>query len=88
MRDLLSNANDAAIANTVISLGQNLGLEVIAEGVETEGQRNFLTSIGCHHFQGYLYSKPVPVADFEAYIRRVVEVLGVGAAGELSPSPV
>ncbi|MBI5926620.1 MAG: EAL domain-containing protein [Aquabacterium sp.] len=88
VRDLLSNANDAAIANTVVSLGQNLGLEVIAEGVETEGQRNFLTSIGCHHFQGYLYSKPVPVADFEAYIRRVVEVLGVGAAGELSPSPV
>ncbi len=88
VRDLLSNANDAAIANTVVSLGQNLGLEVIAEGVETEGQRNFLTSIGCHHFQGYLYSKPVPVADFEAYIRRVVEVLGVGAADELSPSPV
>lgn len=88
VRDLLSNANDAAIANTVVSLGQNLGLEVIAEGVETEGQRNFLTSIGCHHFQGYLYSKPVPVADFEAYIRRVVEVLGVGATGELSPTPV
>jgi EAL domain-containing protein (putative c-di-GMP-specific phosphodiesterase class I) len=48
----------------------NLGLDVIAEGVETEGQRQFLESIGCHHFQGYLFSKPLPVADFDAYLAR------------------
>lgn len=68
VRDLLTNPNDAAIANTVVSLGQNLGLDVIAEGVETEGQRDFLGSIGCHRYQGYLFSKPMPVADFDAYL--------------------
>lgn len=70
VRDLQTNPNDAAIASTVVSLGQNLGLEVIAEGVETEGQRNFLTTIGCHRFQGYLFSKPVPIADFEGFLTR------------------
>jgi EAL domain-containing protein (putative c-di-GMP-specific phosphodiesterase class I) len=70
VRDLLTNPNDAAIASTVVNLGQNLGLDVIAEGVETEGQRQFLESIGCHHFQGYLFSKPLPVADFDAYLAR------------------
>jgi len=70
VRDLLTNPNDAAIANTVVSLGQNLGLEVIAEGVETEGQRAFLVSIGCQLFQGYLFSKPLPVADFDAHLAR------------------
>jgi len=68
VNDLLSNAHDAAIAQTVISLGQNLGLEVIAEGVETEGQRGFLFSIGCHAFQGFLFSKPLPLLDFDAFV--------------------
>jgi len=70
VRDLLTDPNDAAIANTVVSLGQNLGLEVIAEGVETEGQRTFLSSIGCHRFQGYLFSRPVPVADFHVFLSK------------------
>ncbi|MDE2402654.1 MAG: EAL domain-containing protein [Burkholderiales bacterium] len=70
VRDLLTNPHDAAIASTVVSLGQNLGLEVIAEGVETEGQRAFLLSIGCLLFQGYFFSKPVPVAEFDAYVKR------------------
>jgi len=70
VRDLQTNPNDAAIASTVVSLGQNLGLEVIAEGVETEGQRSFLTTIGCHRFQGYLFSKPVAIADFEGFLTR------------------
>jgi EAL domain-containing protein (putative c-di-GMP-specific phosphodiesterase class I) len=70
VRDLLTNPNDAAIANTVVSLGQNLGLEVIAEGVETEGQRAFLGSIGCQIFQGYLFSKPLCVADFDTFLAR------------------
>lgn len=68
VNDLLTNSNDAAIARTVVSLGQNLGLEVIAEGVETEGQRGFLSSIGCHAFQGYLFSKPLPVHDFDVFV--------------------
>jgi EAL domain-containing protein (putative c-di-GMP-specific phosphodiesterase class I) len=42
-----------------------MGLPVIAEGVETEQQRDFLTRIGCHAFQGYLFSRPLPLADFQ-----------------------
>jgi EAL domain-containing protein (putative c-di-GMP-specific phosphodiesterase class I) len=67
--DLLTDPNDAAIAQTVITLGQNLGLEVIAEGVETEGQRGFLSSIGCHAYQGFLFSKPLSLSDFDAFVK-------------------
>ncbi len=67
--DLPNDNNDAAIARTVVSLGQTLGLQVLAEGVETEGQRGFLSAMGCHAFQGFLFSKPLPVADFETFIR-------------------
>ena len=68
VRDVLSDGHDAAIARTVITLGQSLGLNVIAEGVETEGQRDFLASNGCHAFQGYLYSRPLALGEFEAYV--------------------
>jgi EAL domain-containing protein (putative c-di-GMP-specific phosphodiesterase class I) len=68
VRDVLGNANDAAIAGTVVSLGKTLNLEVIAEGVETQAQRDFLLSIGCRLFQGYLYSKPVPEDAFRAFV--------------------
>jgi EAL domain-containing protein (putative c-di-GMP-specific phosphodiesterase class I) len=68
VHDLLTNPNDAAIARTVVNLGRDLGLDVIAEGVETQGQRDFLSSIGCDAFQGRLFSKPLPVAAFDAYI--------------------
>ena len=69
VRDVLTDANDASIARTVVVLAQNLGLSVIAEGVETEGQRAFLIANGCRAFQGYLFSRPLPLADFEAYVR-------------------
>jgi EAL domain-containing protein (putative c-di-GMP-specific phosphodiesterase class I) len=58
--DVLTDPNDAAIARTVIALGQTFGLTVIAEGVETEAQRDFLVDSGCVTFQGYLYGRPVP----------------------------
>ncbi len=57
-------ANEA-ILKAIVTLGHNLGLRVIAEGVETKFQRDFLHSIGCHEIQGYLLSKPLPVRDFE-----------------------
>jgi diguanylate cyclase (GGDEF)-like protein/PAS domain S-box-containing protein len=61
VRDVLTDPNDAAIARTILALGQSLGLSVVAEGVETTGQRDFLLQSGCTLFQGYLFSKPVPV---------------------------
>jgi len=61
VRDVLIGPNDAAFAKTIIALGQNLGLAVIAEGVETVEQRDFLAHQGCCAFQGYLFGRPGPV---------------------------
>ena len=65
VRDLLTDPNDAAIARTVVALAQSLGLSVVAEGVETEGQRDFLLANGCKAFQGYLFGQPVPVHELD-----------------------
>lgn len=74
VRDVLVDQNDAVIAQTIIGLGVSLGLEVIAEGVELEGQREFMAAHGCHAYQGYLFSRPVPVAEFELFVQRSLEV--------------
>ena len=66
VRDLASDSNDAVIVRTIIGMADNLGLAVIAEGVETEAQRQFLLSHGCTGFQGYLFDRPRPAAEFEA----------------------
>jgi len=66
VRDVLSDPNDTAIVRTIVALAQSLGLEVIAEGVETAPQRDFLAKHGCHAYQGYLFSKPVPLEQFES----------------------
>ena len=70
VRDVLTDPNDAAIARTVVALGTSLGLRVIAEGVETEAQREFLARNNCHAWQGYLLSPPLQVAEFEELVRR------------------
>jgi len=70
VRDVLTDPNDAAIARTVVALGTSLGLRVIAEGVETEAQREFLERHNCHAWQGYLLSPPLPLAEFEALVHR------------------
>ncbi|HLP99065.1 MAG TPA: EAL domain-containing protein [Sideroxyarcus sp.] len=72
VRDIASDPNDAAIVQTIIAMSEVLGLSVIAEGVETEAQREFLELRGCHAFQGYLFGKPVPLEQFEQSLRRPV----------------
>ena len=69
VRDVLVDANDAAIARTIVALGASLGLGVVAEGVETAGQHQFLLAIGCHAFQGYFIGRPCAVAEFEAFVQ-------------------
>ena len=71
VRDLLVDANDAAIVTTIIALAQSLGLEVIAEGVETQAQWDVLVSAGCHAYQGYFFSEPLPLEDFEEFAVQV-----------------
>lgn len=68
VRDVLVDPNDATIARTIVALARALGLEVIAEGVETEGQRDFLAAEGCLAYQGYLFSPPLPIAQLEDYL--------------------
>jgi len=70
VRDILVDANDAAIARMVIVLAESLGLEVMAEGVETAEQQQALQSQGCHAYQGYLYSRPLPIEAFEQLARQ------------------
>ena len=66
VRDVLLDPSDAAIARSIIALAGSLGLEVIAEGVETAAHHQFLLAHGCQAFQGYLFGKPMPLAQFEA----------------------
>jgi diguanylate cyclase (GGDEF)-like protein/PAS domain S-box-containing protein len=68
--DVLTDPNDAAIAITIVTLARSLDLGVVAEGVETEPQRAFLASNGCRVYQGYLFSKPLPLAEFEGFLQR------------------
>ena len=69
VRDITCDANDAAIARTILALAESMGLDVIAEGVETEAQREFLLRLECRAFQGYLFSRPVPIKAFEMLLK-------------------
>ncbi|MGA8146704.1 MAG: EAL domain-containing protein [Gallionellaceae bacterium] len=70
VRDISTDPNDAAIVQTIIAMTETLGLDVIAEGVETEAQLEFLNLRGCPAFQGYLFSMPVPLGEFEALLKQ------------------
>ena len=73
VRDITFDPNDDAIVQTIIAMTEALGLSVIAEGVETETQHAFLERHDCHAFQGYLFGKPLPLAQFEDLLRNVSE---------------
>jgi diguanylate cyclase (GGDEF)-like protein len=68
VRDILTDSDDAAIAKMVVALAESLGLSVIAEGVELEAQRDFLARHGCHAYQGYLFSRPLALKEFESFV--------------------
>jgi EAL domain-containing protein (putative c-di-GMP-specific phosphodiesterase class I) len=70
VRNLPDNPTDAVVVQSIITLAGSLGLVVIAEGVETEAQRQFLEQHGCPTFQGYLFSKPVAVTAFDDLLTR------------------
>ncbi len=69
MVDLPQDKNDPAIVRVIISMGKSLGLQVIAEGVETDEQKQFLLEAGCELGQGYLYSRPKNLEDFDSYLK-------------------
>jgi diguanylate cyclase (GGDEF)-like protein/PAS domain S-box-containing protein len=68
VREIVLNSNDAAIAKMVIALADSLNLSVIAEGVETDAQRQFLEQLGCHAYQGYFFSRPLAIDALETYV--------------------
>ena len=75
VRDLEHDSDDAAIVSAIVALGQALGLRIVAEGVETDVQQNFLTRLGCNSLQGYLLGHPLPAEGFMADIQRAEEAV-------------
>ena len=71
VRNMVSNHTDGVIVQTIIGMAHNLGLGVIAEGVETQAQRDCLDRYGCSSYQGYLYGKPMPLLEFEALAQQL-----------------
>ncbi len=70
VRDVLENVKDAAIITTIIHLGENLGMDIIAEGVECREQADILKAANCHKAQGFYYSKPLPAKEVEYFLQQ------------------
>ncbi|CAD6506964.1 putative bifunctional diguanylate cyclase/phosphodiesterase [Paraburkholderia sabiae] len=73
VRELAHDAEDAAIVSSVVALGQTLGIDIVAEGVETTTQKEFLTRLGCNSLQGFLLGRPVPAAELDALSRECTQ---------------
>lgn len=73
VRDVTIDSEDKAIVNTIISMAHSLGLQTIAEGVETIEQLDFLRKQGCDEIQGYYYSKPLSAEDFDLFVQKIIE---------------
>ena len=86
VQDLLLDDDDATIVRAIIQLGKSLGIQVIAEGVETVEQEAYIIAQGCHEGQGYLYSKPLPARELTLYLkqaRRLAEAAGGNPNGSV-----
>ncbi len=83
VKGLPGDASDCGIANAIVQMGRALGLQVIAEGVETEAQRDFLAQAGCHEFQGYLYAPALRPDEFEQRVRPRRHVVDAAVSGWL-----
>jgi EAL domain-containing protein (putative c-di-GMP-specific phosphodiesterase class I) len=70
VQDLLEDEDDATIVRAIIQLGKSLGMQVIAEGVETAEQEAYIIAQGCHEGQGYLYSKPLPARELTLFLKQ------------------
>jgi diguanylate cyclase (GGDEF)-like protein/PAS domain S-box-containing protein len=73
VRDATNDPNDAEIIRAIVAMARSLGLEMIAEGVEQQDQLDFLLKEGCHFYQGYLYSRPVPLPEFRALLAHAAQ---------------
>jgi EAL domain-containing protein (putative c-di-GMP-specific phosphodiesterase class I) len=78
----------AAIVGATLAMAHAFKLQVVAEGIETEAQRADLYALGCHFGQGYLFSKPLPAADFEAQVRGAAAGPGPADLAEAAPEPL
>jgi EAL domain-containing protein (putative c-di-GMP-specific phosphodiesterase class I) len=73
VRDLITNKSDMALTEAIIVMAHKLGIKTIAEGVETQAQRDLLVSFGCDYIQGYLYSRPIPKGEFEIMLGKSLD---------------
>jgi diguanylate cyclase (GGDEF)-like protein/PAS domain S-box-containing protein len=75
VRDLLFDPNDLSLVKAIVEMGRSLNLMVVAEGVETLAQRDTLAAVGCLHYQGYFFSRPVPVNELQRWLQPVDSVV-------------
>lgn len=76
VRELDEDTNDAAIVRAILAMSRSLGLDVIAEGVETAAQHRLLNECGCRRFQGYLFGRPMPIEDWRVRVRVHADAVG------------
>ena len=81
VRDVFQSMNDAAIVETIIAMAEHLNLDVIAEGVETKEEMDFLNEKGCSNYQGFYFSTPLPASSLEVFLQDWIQKNVVGKMG-------